>query len=295
MRRQRTLRRLGIVLLGFMCFVASGYIWYTNRPQPSNLHEEIYKGVVYDRVSYQIPRPMVVHIITVDLERAKPTFFTTPPVAGLSYPYRAQSVSTFLKQHKLQIAVNADFFKPYWGRGPWDYYPHFGDPVYTRGFSIHKSKVVTPENCYRPSIFFSDDNRVSFDKDEFKPYHAISGEAIYLHKGEWCIKEPDKSYWRTSLQPRCTVGLSTDKTKFMIMVIDGRQPGYSEGATVKEMAGIAARYGAGTMLDLDGGGSETLVKEGKDGEPTILNCPIDSWIPNRERPVANQLGLWLVH
>ncbi len=236
---------------------------------------------------------MVVHLVTVDLEKARPRFFTTPPVSGLKYPYSAQAVSTFLKKHQLQLAINADFFKPYWGRGPWDYYPHFGDPVYARGLSMHEGRVVTPSNSYRPSIYFSKEGAVSFDSAALTPYDAISGEAIYLRDGRWAIKEPDNSYWRNSLFPRCSVGLSRDGKKFLMIVIDGRQPGYSEGATVHEMADIAIAHGAGTMLDLDGGGSETLVKEGDHGEPYLLNCPIDSWIPNRERPVATQLGLWL--
>ncbi len=236
---------------------------------------------------------MVVHIVSVDLALAKPRFFTTPPVHGLKYPYKAQAVSTFLKEHKLQLAINADFFKPYWGHGPWDYYPHFGDPVYSRGLSMHQGSIITPAVSSRPSLYFSKDGRVSFDVLAFAPYDAISGESVYLRNGTWSIKEPDNSYWRGSMQPRCSIGLSRDNEKLLIVVVDGRQPGYSEGCTVHEMADILVQHGAGTMLDLDGGGSETLVKEGHDGKPYILNCPIDSWIPNRERPVATQLGLWL--
>jgi hypothetical protein len=44
-------------------------------------------------------------------------------------------------------------------------------------------------------------------------------------------------------------------------------------------------------MSLDGGGSSTLVIEGEDGLPEILNSPIDSYIPGRERPVANHLGI----
>jgi hypothetical protein len=285
---------LGFTVLGLASLTGAVYGWYTHRPQPNNLHEELYKGVTYERISFKKPRPMVVHIVTVDLKKSHVQFFTTPPVEGLKYPYKAQAVSAFLKQNKLQLAINADFFKPYWGRGPWDYYPHFGDPVYSRGLSIHEGKIITPVESHRPSIYFSKEGAVSFKPPEFVPFDAISGESVFLSDGKWAIKEPDKSHWRGSIQPRCSIGLSQDKKKFLMIVIDGRQPGYSEGATVHEMADIAVSHGAGTMLDLDGGGSETLVQEGKDGEPYLLNCPIDSWIPNRERPVATQLGLRLL-
>ena len=291
--RRRWLRKTSFVLLGLVSVTGVVYAWYTHRPQPANVVENLYKGVTYERVSLQKPRPMVAHIITVNLAESGVRFFTTPPAPGLKYPYKAQAVSTFLKEHKLQLAINADFFKPYWGRGPWDYYPHFGDPVYSEGLSMHEGKVITPAERHRPSLYFGKDGQVSFIENEFPPYDAISGESIYLRDGKWSIKEPDKSHWRGMLQPRCSVGLSKDKKSLIIIVIDGRQPGYSEGATVKEMADIALAHGAGTMLDMDGGGSETLVSEGKDGEPYLLNCPIDSWIPNRERPVCTQLGLRL--
>jgi exopolysaccharide biosynthesis protein len=51
--------------------------------------------------------------------------------------------------------------------------------------------------------------------------------------------------------------------------------------------------GAYYAMNLDGGGSSTMVIEGANGEPVILNSPIDSRIPGRERPVANHLGIFI--
>jgi hypothetical protein len=36
-----------------------------------------------------------------------------------------------------------------------------------------------------------------------------------------------------------------------------------------------------------------MVIEGENGEATVLNSPIDNYIPGRERPVANHLGVFL--
>lgn len=279
---------VGILLIASVL----AYGLYTHRPQPPNIRQKIFRGVTYERVSFRNPRPMVVHIITVDLKASQAKFFTTPPVSGLKYPYRAQPVSDFLQKNKLQLAINADFFKPSWSHGPWDYYPHRGDPVYARSLSMHQGKVITPAARHQPSLYFSKDGVPSFEPGPH-PYDAISGESIFLRGGRWTLRDPDKDGWRTSIQPRNCIGLSADGSRLLILVVDGRQPGYSEGATLKELAKIALDYGADTMLDLDGGGSETLVMEDKSGQPTLLNCPIDSWIPNRERPVCNQLGLYL--
>ena len=78
----------------------------------------------------------------------------------------------------------------------------------------------------------------------------------------------------------------------IILLVDGRQPNYSEGVTMAELVGILREYGAYSALNLDGGGSTTLAIEGESGEPVLLNSPIDNRIPGRERPVANHLGIF---
>lgn len=288
------MRRLRAGLVGVLVFGGCGYGWYTHRPQPPSEKRQIFKGVTYERITLKGPRPAIVHIVAVDLEASHARFFTTPPEPGdLEKPYRALYTSEFLKRHRLQLAINGDFFKPFWSKGPWNYYPKHGDRVYTRGLSVHQGQVITPAVWNRPSLYISRDGSPSFQEPKGGAYYAVSGESIYLRNGKWALKTPDKSFWRGSKFPRSSLGLSADgKTLFMI-VVDGRQPGYSEGLTVREMADIVSRHGVDTALDLDGGGSETLVMEGKDGEPELLNCPIDNWIPDRERPVANQLGLWV--
>jgi exopolysaccharide biosynthesis protein len=46
-------------------------------------------------------------------------------------------------------------------------------------------------------------------------------------------------------------------------------------------------------MSLDGGGSSTMVVEGENGKTKILNSPIDNYIPGRERPVGNHLGVYI--
>jgi exopolysaccharide biosynthesis protein len=58
------------------------------------------------------------------------------------------------------------------------------------------------------------------------------------------------------------------------------------------MAQIMRALGAFNAMALDGGGSSTMVVE-ENGQPIILNSPIDNYIPGRERPIANHLGIYL--
>jgi hypothetical protein len=36
-----------------------------------------------------------------------------------------------------------------------------------------------------------------------------------------------------------------------------------------------------------------MVIEGEDGQPVILNSPVDHYIPGRERAVANHFGVYV--
>jgi exopolysaccharide biosynthesis protein len=77
------------------------------------------------------------------------------------------------------------------------------------------------------------------------------------------------------------------------VVIDGRQPGVSEGVNLSEMAEIVLSHGGVDAMNMDGGGSSTLVMQDRDGQPRILNSPIHKNIPGEERPVGNHLGTFV--
>jgi len=97
----------------------------------------------------------------------------------------------------------------------------------------------------------------------------------------------------TKIDPRTAIGTNHNGRFIYLVVVDGRQPFYSEGATFAELAGLLHELGASYAMSLDGGGSSTMVIEGEDGKPVISNSPIDSYIPLRERPVANHLGVYV--
>jgi hypothetical protein len=66
-----------------------------------------------------------------------------------------------------------------------------------------------------------------------------------------------------------------------IVAVDGRRPGYSDGMTLQELGVYLLAHGAVDALNLDGGGSTTLVVQGE-----IANRPTDA---DGERAVANAL------
>ena len=82
--------------------------------------------------------------------------------------------------------------------------------------------------------------------------------------------------------PRTAVGQLADGRVIMV-VTDGRRPGYSVGMTNYELAQTLVRLGAVTASAFDGGGASTLAFDG-----TVLNRPSD---PGGERSVSTSLQL----
>jgi hypothetical protein len=90
--------------------------------------------------------------------------------------------------------------------------------------------------------------------------------------------------------PRTAAGITRDGRTLLLVVVDGRQPGWSAGATLVELADLMRDLGAWTALALDGGGSSAFWWRAP-GEPEgkVRNRPSDGHV----RPVANALGVRL--
>src|SRR5262249_9276108 len=142
-----------------------------------------------------------------------------------------------------------------------------------------------------PTMYISQDNQVSFTKPSGAAYNALSGNVIFVLDGRSTVDGLTDAY-HVERQPRTAVGVTQDGKTLLLIVVDGRQPNYRAGATMREISAIAIKYGADEAINLDGGGSTTLVAESATGSPMVLDSPIDNRIPGRERAVANHLGVY---
>jgi exopolysaccharide biosynthesis protein len=97
-------------------------------------------------------------------------------------------------------------------------------------------------------------------------YNTAQGEAI-------------PSDIANSRAPRTALGL-TATGDLLLVVVDGRQAGYSVGMTLGELAQLMIRLGARDAMCLDGGGSSEMAYQ---GQPA--NRPSDG----HERPIPNAL------
>ena len=247
--------------------------------------------MTYRRVVRVFPRPMIAHVLEIDTKVKAIAFFVTPPDSEGEKPLHARTTSQFLEEFDLQIAINGDKFLPWWSHSPVDYYPHVGDPVAPVGFTASEGKaywVGDNTEGTAPTLYINRKNVLSFNNRPDRVYNAVSGDRMLVLKGELVEDLDDEE-----LDPRTAIGMNKSGRYLYIVVVDGRQPFYSAGATFAELAKLLIDQGAFTGMSLDGGGSSTMVIEGKNGQPMILNSPIDNYIPGRERPVGNHLGIYV--
>lgn len=88
--------------------------------------------------------------------------------------------------------------------------------------------------------------------------------------------------------PRTAVGIGDGGRRLVLVVVDGRQEGYSAGMTLHELARVMLELGARDAMNLDGGGSSAMAVRTADGQVRVVNRPSDA---GGERPVANALAI----
>ena len=289
-RKHRRILLWVAIIMG-LCF--GGYLLYDHgRPAPIPRKERLYEGIVYRRVVDFTPRPMIAHILIIDTKTPGIKFLITPPDNDGDMPLNARTTSQFLEEFGVQIAINGDGFTPWWSHSPADYYPHVGDPVSPQGLTASGGEIyaegIPKDIGIAPTLYISRRNSLSFNRRPSTIFNAISGDRMLVEQGH--IVEGLNT---ENINPRTAIGINKNGRYLILMVVDGRQPFYSEGATFPELAQLMIDQGAHFAMSLDGGGSSTMVVEGRDGKPVILNSPIDNYIPGRERPVANHLGIYI--
>jgi exopolysaccharide biosynthesis protein len=187
----------------------------------------------------------------------------------------------------LQVAINGDGFTPWHSNNIFDQYPKTGDPVDPIGIAVSQGVRYSSETDNEPTLYISATNQARFNVQIGKLYNAISGNRTLVRNGKVPTTFDDGQ-----LDPRTALALDRASRHLILIVIDGRQPGYSEGVTLVELAEIIIFHGGYNAINLDGGGSSTMVIESSVGTPKVLNSPINNGIPGRQRPVGNHLGIF---
>ncbi|MET0244629.1 MAG: phosphodiester glycosidase family protein [Flavitalea sp.] len=152
----------------------------------------------------------------------------------------------------------------------------FTDTSQRYAYAFERGPIIAAGKKSDPS--FSDLN--TFDKWKWwKVETAIGGGPVLIQNKKLRVTNKEEQMFvngESDKHPRTAMGYTKGK-KLIILVIEGRFPGQAEGATLAEEAQILLDLGCQEALNLDGGGSSSMLVNGK---PTIK--PSDK---GTERPV----------
>ena len=155
---------------------------------------------------------------------------------------------------KVWLATNGDFFS---GKdGAW--VP--GGLVYKRGKALWTTRGYEADHAF----YTLDDGSVhistyeEFVLVESRVQNAVSGweRLVVDGKASWSFTPGDNSML---FHPRTCVGVSQDNKKAYFIVVDGRQPEYSNGMRIEDLALLCESAGCYQALNIDGGGSSTMI------------------------------------
>ena len=250
--------------------------WYS-RWQP------VFDGVEYLRADIRIPRPISVHAVRVDLSNPEVSMIVTPQTGGPGSTVPSRRATTFIKEFGCQVAINAGLFFPK------AYFEN--EPVQASGLTASLGYVYAEPASNLHALVISSNKVISITKQlpEVPPYHAAGGLLTILEEGKNVGERLDPD-------PLTVVGYSDDQRYLYLMVIDGRQEGYSEGASPHEAAEMISKLGASDAINMDGGSSTTMAMENVLGGATVINRPSKRLFLNSiERPVATHIGIYAPH
>jgi len=178
---------------------------------------------------------------------------------------KGDTVSTMALNNNAIAAINAGGFQDPLGTGT-------GRLPY--GVIIHEGKFIVGEDIpdripliglTKAGVLIAGNYTVS----EIKKMEIAEGVTFgppLIINGKKLITEGDGGW---GIAPRTAIGQRRDGT-ILLLVIDGRQPAYSIGATLLDVQNILYEQGAYVAANLDGGSSTTMFYNGR-----VVNRPCD--------------------
>ncbi len=142
----------------------------------------------------------------------------------------------------------------------------------------------------RASLLTGDTVRVDVALGPVMPVNAVGGFPL-LVRDSVVVANIDSAgaVGFRGVHPRTAAGFAANGRRLLLVVIDGRQTGYSAGTTTRETAALMRDLGARSALNLDGGGSTAMVvRDASNGLVRLVNKPSDA---AGERPVGDALAV----
>jgi len=234
------------------------------------------------------PRPLKIHFLMVDLTSRDQEIISIPgddPDGDGPAESRLTSPINLFNKYSAVAAVNANAFESLDRDKRPGHIWYEGQPVDILGMVVSQGKKISPAEAKRTTFWLGADG---------KPHLGgpANGASVTEAVADWfsplIVKSkiiPDAS--DSEMNPRTALGFDEGGKWLLLAVIDGRQPGYSEGVTLYELAGIMQERGCTQSINLDGGGSSIMLIREPQGDVRTFNRPSGG----EHRPVPVMLGV----
>lgn len=166
---------------------------------------------------------------------------------------RGRNVTEFCEEYDAVLGINASGFDDSNGKGN-GLRP--GGLVLSDG--VIYNKAVTDKRYQMAGYDYNNDLRVGYGLDTDELRDAMQFYPILVVDGQ----AHASGTYGLGLHPRSVIGQTADRTTLML-IIDGRQVGYSVGTTIGECVDIMLRYDCWVAMNMDGGSSASMTYMGE--------------------------------
>ncbi len=243
---------------------------------------------VFDR-----PRPIRAWSAKVDLSSPDVQIVVTPRGnVGPHFETACATTLEFAESAQVQLAVNATPYDPLRDES--------GQGMDISGLSASDGDIYSEPDDQFGAIVFDASGRGRIITAPYTPAKLAGvddgvGGFRVLVKGGKSVAGSVATYVPpdfAGVNPRTAAGLSADGRTLWLIVVDGRNPGRSEGVTLEELGDFGVLLGCDTLLNLEGGGSSTMVLQDPASKQwRVINQPVGRKRTDTLRPVANNLGV----
>jgi exopolysaccharide biosynthesis protein len=290
------MKKFGILVVLLLCTAAQAVIITVDPWTP--LFKGIELGHGQQQTNMAGEKVHQVLCLRIDLTDPDVQFFATPHCTNsCGSETLSENTSHFVEQYQVQAAIDCNFYSGSGGAGD----PPLGSAVDVLGLAISQGNVVSPNQInntthgYLLSVIMLTTNKQVVFSPSNNPaastngiYTAITGNETILNNG---VNYGDNT--TSDLDPRTAVGVSQDRHYLYMLTLDGRQPGWSDGANRYDTAEWLKRFGAWDGINVDGGGSTTMVMADCQGKAVRLNrSSFAAGNGGRERNVGHNLGVY---
>ncbi len=187
---------------------------------------------------------------------------------GVAVPDSRMATSEIARQEGVLAAVNGTFFNMKEGYNV--HYVRVDDSIVAvtdeGEFGIRATGIFTATGETADILPWGPERE---DAGVVSAEDAIVSGPLLIDDGE--DMPLDSINFNANRHPRTMVGITAGE-HMLLVVVDGRQPGYADGMSLFELRALAHSLGCTDALNLDGGGSTTLVVAGE-GSDGVVNRP----------------------